>query len=306
MTMFYRNLTLFRIPPCELKAVESALIEAAPALQLKDVGPLELSSRGWVSPFGAGSDELVRQIGDFIGLTLGFNYRILPGSVVQAELSKKLGHIRETEGRNPGGRERKRIKDEVLTTLIPRSFVRPSRLAAHIDTKGGWVIVDTSSRKNAETFVSMVRETLGSFPAVPVNAESSPRALMTAWIAGEPLPEGFTLGEECELRDPVDSGAVIKARNQELGAEEIREHLSCGKQAFRLALVFEDRLSFVLDEGLGIRKLKFLEAVTETLDQEEREDQRQESDAVFALQTAEIRRLLGRLSEILTISKVSP
>jgi recombination associated protein RdgC len=172
-----------------------------------------------------------------------------------------------------------------------------------VDLSGGWCVIDTSSRKNAESFVTAIREALGSFPAVPLNAESSPRSLMTAWIDGEPLPEGFVLGDEVELRDPVDTGAIIKAKRQELTAEEVREHLKCGKQVFQVALVFEERISFVLGEDLVIRKLKFLEAATEALENTERDNQRDEIDAVFALMSGELRVLLARLEGVFGISK---
>jgi recombination associated protein RdgC len=72
---------------------------------------------------------------------------------------------------------------------------------------------------------------------------------------------------------------------------------------FQVALVFEDRLSFVLGEDLVIRKLKFLEAATESLEQGERDTQRDEIDAVFALMSGELRVLLKRLEEILGLSK---
>ncbi|WP_395790975.1 recombination-associated protein RdgC [Aquimonas sp.] len=300
--MFFRNLTLFRYPTSINDSFEN-LEEALAPHVLKPVGSLELSSRGFVSPFGRGDTVLSHRIGDAVLLTLGGEDKLLPGSVVNDALSAKLDHIRETEGRNPGGRERKRIKDEVLTDLLPRAFARSSRCSAYLDLQLGWAIVDSSSRKNAENFVSAVREALGSFPAVPVNAESSPRALMTAWIAGEPLPDGFVLGDECELRDPVDSGAIVKCRRQELEADEVREHLKCGKQAFQLALIFEERLSFVLGEDLVIRKLKFLETVTESLEQGERDSQRDEVDAVFVLMSGELRILLKRLEEIFSFSR---
>jgi len=300
--MFFRNLTLFRFPTSINDSFEN-LDEQLAEHVLKPVGALELSSRGFVSPFGRGDAALHHRVGDFLLLTLGSEDKLLPSSVVNAVLADKLEHIQETEGRRPGGRERKRIKDEVLTDLLPRAFSRPSRSSGYLDLQNGWAVLDTSSRKNAENFVSAVREALGSFPAVPVNAESSPRALMTAWIAGEPLPEGFVLGDECELRDPVDAGAIVKCRRQELEAEEVREHLKCGKQAFQVALTFEDRLSFVLGEDLVIRKLKFLEAATESLEQGDRDSQRDEIDAVFALMSGELKILLGRLEEILGLSR---
>ena len=75
--------------------------------------------------------------------------------------------------------------------------------------------------------VSDVRQALGSFPALPLNAEVAPRSILTGWIAGDPLPDGLSLGDECELRDPVDHGAVIKCQHQELQSDEIAKHLDC-------------------------------------------------------------------------------
>jgi recombination associated protein RdgC len=301
--MFFRNLTLFRFSPATTESFEDIEGKLAEC-RLKPVGPQEISRKGFVSPFGRGEELLSHQVGDALLLSLGSETRVLPAQVVSDALAEKLDRIRETEGRNPGGRERKRLKDEVLTDLIPKAFVQSGRAAGYVDLADGWCVLDTSSRKSAEGFVTAIREALGSFPAVPVNAESSPRALMTAWIAGEPLPEGFDLGDEVELRDPVEAGAVIKAKRQELNAEEIRDHLKSGKQVFQLALTFEERISFVLGEDLAIRKLKFLETVTEALDQSERDTQRDEIDAVFALMTGELRILLRRLTEVLSISKV--
>ena len=53
--MFFRNLTLFRFPSSlDLSDLDTHLAECA----LKPVGPLELSSRGFVPPFGHHGDAL--------------------------------------------------------------------------------------------------------------------------------------------------------------------------------------------------------------------------------------------------------
>ncbi|MCX7564109.1 recombination-associated protein RdgC [Xanthomonadaceae bacterium XH05] len=300
--MLFRNLTLFRFPLSLLNALES-IEDKLPEHALKALASLELSTRGFVSPFGRGHETLAHRVGDCVLLNLGGEDKILPASVINEVLANKLDLIREQEGRSPGGRERKRLKDEVLTDLLPRAFSKPTRTPAYLDLSLGWLVVDTSSRKNAETLVSAIREVLGSFPALPVNAESSPRALLTGWLGGEPLPEGFSLGDECELRDPVDSGAIVKCRRQELDADEVREHLKVGKQCFQLGLIFADRLSFVLGEDMVIRKLKFLETATESLEKDDRQSVEAEVDATFALMSGELRLLLERLETEFALSK---
>lgn len=298
--MFFRNLTLFRFPTTlDFSQLDSLL----PEMVLKPVGALEMSSRGFVPPFGRGDDVLAHRSGESLWLTVGGEDKILPGSVVNDLLAKKLAEIEEKEGRKPGGRTRKRIKEDLVHELLPRAFVKPSRTDAMLDLEHGFVAVDTSSRKNAETVLSEIRHAMGSFPALPLNAEVAPRSILTGWIAGEPLPEGLALGEECELKDAMDGGAVVKCQNQDLQGDEIAKHLEAGKQVTRLALTLDDHLSFVLGEDLVIRKLKFLDGAVDQLENTEQEDLRAELSARFALMSGEVRRLFVVLETALKLSK---
>ena len=298
--MFFRNLTFFRFPTTtDFSEVDTLLPHAV----LKPVGALEMNSRGFISPFGREEHSvLCHRNGDTLWLTVGGEDKILPAAVVSSELEKKLVHIEESEGRRPGGRERKRMKDDLLHELLPRAFVKASRNDALIDQGHGFVAVDTSSRKTGEYFVSDIRGLLGSFPAMPLNAEVAPRSVLTGWIAGEPLPAGLSLGEEAELRDPVQGGAVVKCSYQELKSDEIDKHLGAGKQVTKLALVFEDSLSFVLGDDLIVRKLRFLDGALDKLEHADADGRRAEFDARFALQSAEIRRLFLVLEEAFRIS----
>ena len=301
--MYFTNLQFFRFPPThDFSQLEQLLPEAA----LKPVGPLELSSRGFVSPFGRGEQALSHRIGQFVWLTVGAEERILPSSVVNDMLAERIAEVEEKEGRKLGGKARKRIKDDLLHELLPRAFVKSSRVDALLDLDHGYLAVNTSSRKVAESVGSEIRRALGSFPAIPPNAELAPRSILTGWIAGEPLPEGLSLGAECELKDAMDGGAVVKAQHQELLSEEVAKLLETGKQATKLALVMEDRLSFVLGEDLVVRKLKFLEGAVDQLERTDREDLRQELDARFALLSGEVRRLFLLLEAALKLSRAEP
>jgi len=270
---------------------------------LKPVGPLELSSRGFVSPFGRNDTELSHRLGDAIWVTVGGEDKLLPSAVVNDLLGKKLAAIEQKEGRRPGGRTRKRIKEDLVHELLPRAFVRPMRSDAMLDLEHGFIAVDSASRKSAEAVVSEIRSAMGSFPAMPLNAEVAPRSILTGWIAGEDLPVGLALGEECELKDAMDGGAVVKCQNQELQSEEIAKHLEAGKQVTRLALTLDDHLSFVLGEDLVIRKLKFLDGAIDQLENTENQDVRAELDARFALMSGEVRRLFVVLEKALKLSK---
>jgi recombination associated protein RdgC len=299
--MFFRNLTLFRFPTSlDLSDLDNHLEQT----RLKPVGALELSSRGFISPFGRDAEALSHRIADALWLTVGGEDKLLPSSVVNDLLQKKLLELEQREGRKPGGRTRKRLKEDLVHELLPRAFVRPSRTDALLDLEHGLCVVDTSSRKNAETVVGEIRHALGSFPALPLNAEIAPRAVLTGWIAGEPLPDGLTLGDECELKDAADKGAVVECQRQELTGEEIGKHLESGKQVTRLALTLDDHVSFVLGEDLVIRKFKLLDGAVDQLESTERDDLRAELDARFALMAGEVKRLFSVLEPALKLSKV--
>lgn len=300
--MFFRNLSLFRFSPAtssDLSNVETALDQH----RLRPCGPIEMMTRGFVSPFGRDSDELVHRAGDFTLFTVGGEDKLLPSSVINDELANKLAEITEKEARRVGARERKRLKDEVLTDLLPRAFVRSSRQFAYLDLAQGWIVIDTASRKNAEEAVSQVRDAIGRFPATPLAPEESPRALLTQWLASGKLPVNLVLGDECELRDPAESGAIVRCRRQDLELDEIKEHLKSGKQVFQLGLTFDDRIDFVLGEDLVIRKLRFLDIVLDEIDDSSLESARAELDATFMLMTGEIRRLLEALDSWFNIKR---
>ncbi|PPT87809.1 recombination-associated protein RdgC [Xanthomonas theicola] len=299
--MFFRNLTLFRFPTTlDFSQIDMLL----PEVQLKPVGPLEMSSRGFISPFGRDEREVLsHRIAEFLWLTVGGEDKILPGSVVNDLLERKVAEIEEKEGRRPGGKARKRLKDDLIHELLPRAFVKSSRTDAMLDLQHGYVAADTSSRKSGENVMSEIRSVLGSFPALPLNAEVAPRSILTGWIAGEPLPDGLSLGEECEMKDPIEGGAVVKCQHQELRCDEIDKHLEAGKQVTKLALILDDHVSFVLGDDLVIRKLKFLDGALDQLENADQDGVRAELDARFALMSAEVRRLFLLLEDALKLSK---
>lgn len=299
LSMLFRNLTLFRFSAqlaAELKDLDAALGRHP----LKACGPLEFSSRGFVSPLGPDAEMLTRRIGDYTLLSLGQEDKLLPASVVAAAVTERCRAMAAKEGRKVGARQRRQIKQDVLDELLPRAFSRPSRLDCYLDHKRGWLVLDTASRKSAETALTALREALESFPALPLAAQETPRALLTDWLTRGKLPAQLKLGDEVELRDPsAANGAVVRCQRQDLASDEIRAHLHSGKQVFQLGLEFDQRMSFVLGEDLIVRKLRFHDVVVEELsfEQDDEGSPGAEIDARFALMTLELERFLQRLAE---------
>jgi len=83
----------------------------------------------------------------------------------------------------------------------------------------------------------------------------------------------------------------------------VKKHVRAGKQCTRLALTFHDRISFVLNEQLDLKRVSPLDI----LDQPEQATSRDETekfDSDFALMCAEYQQLLAYLaSELNEIRK---
>lgn len=302
--MFFRALTMFRFPiTLSFSDLEARLQECG----LKPVGPLELISRGFISPFGAQGEALCQQCGDALWLAIGGEERLLPQVVIDKALQERLDEISARTGRTPGGRGRRQLRDEIVTDLLPKSHVRPTRTDALIDMERGVIAVDTASRRAAESVVSQIREAVGSFPALPLNAETSVQTVLTGWLSGDaPMPDGLSLGEDCTLEDPGDAGSKVKCYRVELRSDEIAEHLHMGRRATRLALTLDDHVTFELDELMVVRKFQLLDGAVDRLEQlADRDDINGELQARFALLAGEFGRMFDVLEGAFQLSRCS-
>lgn len=296
--MWFKNLSLMRLP-ADFSLAPEYLEIALAEHPLRSPGPLELESRGFLTPFSREDAALSHGSGGALLFCLGQESKLLPSSVLRHEVSARIAEHEAKNGRIPGKRLRNDFREAALGELLPRAFIKRARVGAYWDAPSRLLIVDSSSDRSTESVASAVREALGSFPARPLATESSATLLMSEWLISGELPRGFELGDEVELKDPSDNTSVLRGRHHDLSAEEIREHARCGKQVTQLGLIFEGRIGFVLDAKLKLRKVSFLDIVADKLDAQDCADPDQILDATFALMSLELRRLFARLDEVL-------
>lgn len=256
----FRHLRLYRLPADYLASLTPQRLDAAlgaaplpPALDGVEMGAdgfLPLESLGGGYTFEHNRRVLFRFSRD---------RRLLPGQVMRRAMDERIDAIRVTEGRTPGGRERRRIRDEVFFELAPRAFVLRSDTYAILDFATGWLCIDTNSRAVADGLCAALREALGSFPALPATTDASVRALFTSWLTAGASPHDsrLVLGTRCILAEPTEGGARIVARDQELFSEEVEAHLAAGKQCIKLALSLDGLVEFTLDEELTVSILRW-------------------------------------------------
>lgn len=293
--MWFKNLSLYRLigeQDFSPEAVEARLTDR----RFKPCGGLDASACGWESPLGPDGQSLVHVTGGRILLCMRREDRVLPSAVVREALDERVRDLEAAEQRSVGRKERQQLKDEIVVDLLPRAFARSARVYAYLDAANGWVVVDTASPKRAEELLSLLRESLGSLPVKPLQVQTTPAAVMTGWLQRR-SPADLEIEDECELREPLENGGIVRCRRQALDGDEVGTHLEAGKQAVRIAVTWHERLSCLLCDDLVIRRLRFTDVVQEEAAAVEAGDATARFDADFALMALELEPFLVRLVE---------
>lgn len=105
---------------------------------------------------------------------------------------------------------------------------------------------------------------------------------------------GFTVDRECELKSASEEKAVVRYGRHPLDIAEVQAHIDAGKLPTKLAMTWDDRVSFLLTEGLQVRKLQFLDTVFEG-----RKADEGGFDSDVAIATGELAKLIPELIEAL-------
>ena len=118
------------------------------------------------------------------------------------------------------------------------------------------------------------------------------------------MPHWLIALEEAELRG-CQEDSVIRCKKQPLENEDILALLQEGKKVVsKLALEWEDTLTFVFNEDGSLKRLKFADSVREKNEDISKEDFAQRFDADFVLMTVILAKLTENLLEAFGGEKV--
>lgn len=264
--MWFKNVYLFRVHSEITLAVEQ-IAEQMACYAAKPLGDSDARRIGWTPPAKRLSGgQLLHETHGHRLFTALRQERMLPAAVVKDEVDEQVAAIEQTEGRKVSRREKAGIKEQVVEELLPRAFIRKERLDLWFDTTRNLIGVNTSNRSRAEDVLDLLRETLGSLKVTPLSSQTLPITAMTTWL-GDPAarPADFTLGDQVELKAKGDDG-VVKGRQVDLDSDEMQQLLESGRHATKLALGIEGKISFILQDDLALKSLRFGDALIEEAD----------------------------------------
>lgn len=293
--MWFRNLQVYRLKS-GWNVTRERLEEQLGEFPFQSCGSMDMQSRGWTSP--RGDEFLVHALRGQLMIALGVEQKLLPSSVVNQLAKERLDELEQQQGYSPGRKQAREVKEGVVMELMPRAFARRRTTYAWIDPEHGWLAIDAASAAKAEEVLEMLNKAVTDLPLSLLRTQVSPASAMTGWLGSGEAPAGFSIDRDCELRSPLEENATVRYVRHPLDAEEIGQHIAAGKLPTRLAMTWDDRISFVLTESLEIKRLAFLDILKEEADAQA-ETAAEQFDADFALMTGELSRLIPALIEAL-------
>lgn len=289
--MWFKNLKLFRLAP-DFNPTATDLEAKLERQQFQPGNRSDMQNMGWVSPCNNGA--LVHALNGQYLLALRVEKKLLPASVVNQHVKEKCLEIEEQQGYRPGRKQTKEIKEQIIDELLPKAFSVQKDTRVWLDTKNHWLIIDAASSAKSDEVIGMLAKVLDPLPVQSLFTELSPAQAMTDWLVADEAPANFSIDQDTELLQSGGGGATVRYIKQTPEHQEVNSHIGNGKICTKLALTWADRISFVLDSSLNIKRIRPMNILTEGNDMSNMDEQ-ERFDADMTLMCGELAKLLDDL-----------
>ena len=294
----FKNLMVYRLTAPWVSST-AKLEEALQSAHFVECGASQEKSVGWVEPRGQAHGACVEVVAGQWILKWMMEVKSVPGSVVKRKVQEQVARIEADTGRKPGKKEVRSLSDEVRQSLLPMAFIKQSSVTVWIDPQAQRLVIDAASAAKADEVLTSLIKAVDGLALALVDTQTAPATAMAHWLGSQEAPQGFSVDRECELRAADESKAVVRYTRHALDTDEVARHIAHGKVPTRLALTWNDRVSFVLTDALQLKKVAFLDVVADEAPASAADRDQDHFDADVAIATGELRRLLPVLFEAL-------
>lgn len=254
----FSQLSLFHIDPSLVPGIniwETSLQKHAIPLLLD----LSIAEQGFAPPYEF-SDQMVITAQNSWKIQLRKEKKLLPASVLRQESKRRIKEIEEKEYRQLSAKDKKALKQRVLDELLPRAFSQISTIEGIYIRDKGFLLVNQAQANKREELLSHLRQALGSFEAALILCKKTATDLMSQWLLdSNSLPNDLAIGNYCELKNIANIKSVSRFVNQDIQSKEVIGILEKDHFVSQLALIWQDKLRFILCEDFSLKNVQYLE-----------------------------------------------
>lgn len=285
--MIFKNITIYKFDAenCEPNDI-------APFKAFVPCSSQESESSGWIPAYDDPQPWTLKQSHHAL-MSFRIEKRLLPSSVINKETEAKRLKIEEQQGFKPGRKQTREIKEDVILELLPKAFTSHVDVYVWLDFKESRLIINSTNQNQIDLILSALVKS-GKINLMPLHVNVSPALAMTQWLAEYDTPNKFTIDQDTELKAFGNSRATVRYSYESIDTEEAQRHIKLGKQCTRLALTWDDKISFKLDDSLRIKSLSALDVIDYQPDANAQNDA-ELFNSEFALFAGELSKLINDL-----------
>lgn len=237
---------------------KNAIEKAIKSVPFTPCGNIDTIKMGWVSPYNDNyHDDFIIDMQGHLLLRIKKETKLLPAPVIKQALLEKIDKQEQALSRKLTKNEKATLKDEVMIDLMPRAFSKYNHYWLWIDTINKRIILDTSSFKQAEDILAILRKELGVLALTPLSIEKPVEQIMTTWVKEKLNFAPFILGDQAELKDPLEGNGIISCKNQDITSDEMMIHFDSGKWITKVKIIDERGVNFIVNNDLTLKRIKF-------------------------------------------------
>jgi recombination associated protein RdgC len=294
----FKTITVFSITnPITRAALSPQSLQAAiPEPTVSDPDATAWARSGFHKPDNFGGETVFIGANDARLFCIQTRERVLPGKVIRTKVAEKVVEIEERQGRRCGRKEVAGVKDEVIASLLPTAFVKPTETLCMIVKD--YLIIGSGSARVVDTCLSILRSAFEEALHFDFfNQGRQSVGWMCELLLSNTTASGlFNIGLSLALKG--DNKQTTRFKDVDLESQAVVESIKAGMVPVEIAVNYQDRIHFALTAAMILKRIKFSDVIMEQA-YEDAEDGSAAStfDATVALVSGELLELLNRLSD---------
>ena len=251
-----RNFRLYRLQGTWPESEEKAC-EALKKYAFVECDRFSRKSAGFEQSLEQVVDSYCRRISGLDFIKLRFQSKLLPDSVISEALEERVGEFSNRTGELPTKGERKSLKEETISKLLPQAMTKSKRLLGIICRKRGLLILGSVVEGENEVFLEKLNAAVPGLLPRLIEFKEPLESFMKKIILDESI-HPFRVGRECKLREIGATNSTISWFDRNLKESHVRESLLEGLTIDRVEVRHHQNLTLVIDRKYGFLKCKLL------------------------------------------------